>query len=148
MRKPMRILLITQHFPPERGAVRRLYEFAKFFQNGGHEVTVLTAMPNYPDGVVPEKYRGKFLVKEKLNDLNIYRSYVMPASNAEPKKRMIGFITFLFSSLINSFRIKGKFDLILVSSPPVTSPLGRAIRQPQQVAFYRINSEGDAFSLS
>jgi len=119
----MRILLITQHFPPERGAVRRLYEFAKFFQNGGHEVTVLTAMPNYPDGVVPEKYRGKFLVKEKLNDLNIYRSYVMPASNAEPKKRMIGFITFLFSSLINSFRIKGKFDLILASSPPVTSPL-------------------------
>jgi putative colanic acid biosynthesis glycosyltransferase WcaI len=119
----MRILLITQHFPPERGAVRRLYEFAKYFTNGGHEVTVLTAMPNYPDGVVPEKYRGKFLVKEKLNDLNIYRSYVMPASNAEPKKRMIGFITFLFSSLINSFRIKGKFDLILASSPPVTSPL-------------------------
>jgi len=51
----MRILLVTQHFPPERGAVRRLYEFAEYFSRNGHDVSVLTAMPNYPDGIVPEK---------------------------------------------------------------------------------------------
>jgi glycosyltransferase involved in cell wall biosynthesis len=118
----MRILLITQHFPPERGAVRRLYEFASFFQRQGHKVTVLTATPNYPDGIVPKKYRGHFLYHENYNGLDVYRSYVLPASNAQPKKRMIGFLFFAITAIINSFRIRGKFDLILASSPPVSSP--------------------------
>jgi glycosyltransferase involved in cell wall biosynthesis len=117
----MRILLVTQHFPPERGAVRRLYEFAEFFSRNGHDVSVLTAMPNYPDGIVPDRYKGKFYFRENLNGLEIHRSYVLPASNAQPKKRMLGFLTFLTSSLINSFRIRGKFDIVLASSPPVTS---------------------------
>ncbi|PKK83943.1 MAG: hypothetical protein CVT49_05825 [candidate division Zixibacteria bacterium HGW-Zixibacteria-1] len=121
MRKAMRILLITQHFPPERGAVRRLFEFAAHFKDNGHDVTVLTAMPNYPDGIVPPEYRGKFHHREVINGIDIRRSWVLPASNAQPKKRMIGFITFLTTAIINSFRIKGKFDLILASSPPVTS---------------------------
>jgi colanic acid biosynthesis glycosyl transferase WcaI len=119
----MRILFVTQHFPPERGAVRRLYEFAEYFKENGHDVTILTAMPNYPDGIVPEKYKGKFYHREITNGLDIHRSYVLPASNAQPRKRMIGFLTFLCSSIINSFRIKGKFDVILASSPPVTSAL-------------------------
>jgi hypothetical protein len=123
MHKKMRILLVTQHFPPERGAVRRLFEFATFFKDNGHDITVLTAMPNYPDGVVPSKYRRKFYYREFLNGIDIRRSYVLPASNAQPKKRMVGFLTFLCSSILNSFRIKGKYDLILASSPPVTSAL-------------------------
>ncbi len=117
----MKILLITQHFPPERGAVRRLYEFASHFRKNGHDVTVLTAMPNYPDGIIPRKYRGKFFYRENMDGIEIIRSYVLPASNDQPKKRMIGFVTFLCSSLINSFRIKGRFDIVLASSPPVTS---------------------------
>lgn len=123
MRKPMKILLITQHFPPERGAVRRLFEFATHFKDNGHDVTVLTAMPNYPDGIVPSEYKGKFYHREIISGIDIRRTFVLPASNAEPKKRMIGFLTFLCSSIVNSFRIKGKFDLILASSPPVTSAL-------------------------
>ncbi len=119
----MRILFVTQHFPPERGAVRRLYEFAEFFKENGHDVTILTAMPNYPDGIIPEKYQGKFYHREISNGLDIHRSYVLPASNAQPRKRMVGFLTFLCSSIINSFRIKGKFDVILASSPPVSSAL-------------------------
>ncbi len=117
----MKILLVTQHFPPERGAVRRLYEFATHFKQGGHEVTILTGMPNYPDGIIPDKYKGKFFFRENFEGLDICRSYVLPASNAQPKKRMLGFLTFLASSIINNFRIKGKYDLILASSPPVTS---------------------------
>ncbi|UCD16329.1 MAG: glycosyltransferase family 4 protein [Candidatus Zixiibacteriota bacterium] len=117
----MRILLVTQHFPPEKGAVRRLFEFARYFRNCGHHVTVLTAMPNYPDGIIPKEYRGKLFCKEFINGIDIYRSYVLPASNAQPKKRMLGFLTFMISSLINSLRLKGKFDVVLASSPPVTS---------------------------
>ena len=119
----MKILLVTQHFPPEKVAVRRLYEFAQYFRKGGHDVTVLTAMPNYPDGIIPDAYRGKFFHKEYMDGIEVYRSYVLPASNAQPKKRMLGFVTFLASSLLHSFRLKGKYDVVLASSPPVTSAL-------------------------
>ncbi len=119
----MNILIITQHFPPERGAVRRLAEFARYFVRHGIDVSVLTAIPNYPDGIVPEKYRGSLFYTEEIDGVKIYRSYVLPASNRFPGKRMIGFIIFLVTAFINSFRIKNKFDIILASSPPVTTPV-------------------------
>jgi len=119
----MRILIVTQYFPPERGAVRRLFEFARYFVQQGHDVSVLTATPNYPDGIVPDKYKGKFFFKEEMDGIKVHRSWVLPASNQQPGKRMIGFITFLLSSLINSFRLNSKYDLVLASTPPVTSPV-------------------------
>ncbi|MEA2030871.1 MAG: glycosyltransferase family 4 protein [candidate division Zixibacteria bacterium] len=119
----MKILIITQYFPPERGAVRRLAEFARYFAHEGVDVSVLTAIPNYPDGIVPEKYRGRFFYQEEIDGVKIYRSWVLPASNRYPGKRMIGFIIFLVTALINSLRIKGKFDIVLSSSPPVNTPV-------------------------
>ena len=119
----MKILIITQHFSPERGAVRRLFEFARYFVRQGHKVSVLTAIPNYPDGIVPPKYRGKFFYFEELDGVKVYRSWVLPASNYQPKKRMAGFVTFLMSALINSRHIKGDIDVVIASSPPVTTPV-------------------------
>ncbi len=119
----MKILIVTQYFPPERGAVRRLFEFARFFARQGHEVSVLTAVPNYPDGVVPPEYRGRFFVRETIDGIKVYRSWVLAASNQFPGRRMVGFVTFLVTALINSFRIREDFDIILASTPPVTSPL-------------------------
>ncbi len=119
----MNILIVTQHFPPEKGAVRRLHEFARFFVRQGHDVSVMTAIPNYPDGIVPEKYRGQFFCAEETDGVKVYRNWVLPAANRYPGKRMIGFVVFLITALINSFRLKQKFDLVLASTPPVTSPL-------------------------
>ncbi|MDZ4724084.1 MAG: glycosyltransferase family 4 protein [candidate division Zixibacteria bacterium] len=119
----MNILIVTQHFPPERGAVRRLFEFARYFAQNGHTVSVLTAMPNYPDGIVPEKYRGKFFLYEEIEGVKIYRCWVLAASNRNPGKRMIGFATFFLTSLINSFRLDKKFDVVLASTPPVNTPV-------------------------
>lgn len=119
----MRILIVTQHFPPEKGAVRRLFEFARFFVRQGHEVCVLTAIPNYPDGVVPEKYRGRLFYSEEMDGVKVFRSWVLPASNRYPGRRMIGFITFFITSLLNAFRIKEPFDVVLASTPPVNTPV-------------------------
>ncbi len=119
----MKILIVTQHFPPERGAVRLIFEFARLFVKQGHDVSVMTATPNYPDGIVPPEYKGKFFNFEVIDGVKVYRSWVLPASNSQPKKRMIGFITFLCTTLINSFKVKGDFDMVIASSPPITTPL-------------------------
>ena len=117
----MKILIVTQYFPPERGAVRRLFEFARYFVRNGHEVSVLTAVPNYPDGIVPPEYRGKFFSSEEMDGIKVYRSWVLAAANQFPGKRMVGFLTFLITAVINSFRIKDNFDMVLASTPPVTT---------------------------
>jgi glycosyltransferase involved in cell wall biosynthesis len=119
----MNILIITQHFPPEKGAVRRLFEFARFFVRNGHSVSVLTAIPNYPDGIVPEKYRGEIFYEEEIEGIKVYRSWVLAASNRKPGKRMFGFVAFLVTTLYNSFKLKEKYDIVLASSPPVTTPV-------------------------
>ena len=55
----MRILFLTQYCPPEVGAPQnRIFEFAKKLKEFGHEVTILTALPNYPRGEIFEEYKG------------------------------------------------------------------------------------------
>ena len=55
----MRIAFLTQYYPPEIGAPQgRLSALARAFQRAGHEVTVLTAMPNYPSGRIHAGYGG------------------------------------------------------------------------------------------
>jgi glycosyltransferase involved in cell wall biosynthesis len=132
----MTILIITQYFPPEKGAVRRLFEFARYFHRQGNRVLVLTAIPNYPDGIVPEKYRGKLFYKEQMDGVEVYRSWVLPASNRYPGRRMVGFVIFLVTSLLNSLRIKSKIDLVLASAPPVNTPvIGWLISKLRRVRF-------------
>ena len=49
----MRLVIHTQYYPPEMGAPQaRLSDLAKRFVEHGHQVYVLTAMPNYPQGVI------------------------------------------------------------------------------------------------
>jgi len=119
----MKILIVTQHFPPERGAVRRLIEFARYFVRQGHEVSVLTAIPNYPDGEVPQEYRGRFYLYEELEGVGVHRCWTLPASNSQPRRRMLGFVIFFFTSLANSLHIRSKPDLVLASMPPVNTPV-------------------------
>ena len=56
----MKILYISQQFNPEMGAASgRVYELSKYWAGMGHDVTVLTSFPNYPDGVIHESYKSK-----------------------------------------------------------------------------------------
>ena len=119
----MKILIVSQHFPPEKGAVRRIFEFARYFLQKGHDVSVLTAMPHYPDGIVPPKYRGHFYLRENIEGVKVHRSYVLPAANRYPGKRMVGFVVFMITALLNSFRFRDNYDIVLATAPPVTTPV-------------------------
>ena len=66
----MKILLLTQYFPPEFGAAAaRNSEHARQWAAAGHEVEVCTGMPNYPDGVIREAYRGSWYRREERDVL-------------------------------------------------------------------------------
>ena len=56
----MRLLILTQYFPPEVGAPQnRLLELAVRLQKMGVDVSILTAMPNYPKMIIHSVYVGK-----------------------------------------------------------------------------------------
>jgi glycosyltransferase involved in cell wall biosynthesis len=116
---PKRFLILTQHFPPEVGAAQiRLHAFAKQLIAHGHEVRVVTAMPNYPRGEVFPEYRGHRLVSEELDGLHITRTWIVPATGRNVLKRMVGYLSFAISSLPACMR-EPRPDFIFVESPPL-----------------------------
>ncbi len=116
---PKRFLILTQHFPPEVGAAQiRLHAFAKQLQARGHEVRVVTAMPNYPRGEVFPEYRGKRLVREEMDGLPVTRTWIYPATGRDVVKRLVSYWSFALSSLPSCMR-GAKPDYIFVESPPL-----------------------------
>ena len=63
----MRILYLSQYFPPEAGATQtRAYEMARNLVRLGHTVTVITEVPNHPSGIIPPEYGGKLIERSNL----------------------------------------------------------------------------------
>jgi glycosyltransferase involved in cell wall biosynthesis len=114
----MRILLVTHYFPPEIGAPQaRLSEFAREWAKAGDAVTVLTGMPNHPTGVIPEEYRGRRRLTEKVDGYRVVRTWLYATPNEGFIKKTLGHVSFMVSSLVLGFRPTGPADVVVVSSP-------------------------------
>src|SRR5688500_20314573 len=95
----MKILIISQYFPPEVGAPQnRLYELSVRLQQKGAEVSILTAMPNYPQMVIHEFYRGKVYHYEEMNGLQVHRSWIYVSKSKGIMKRLLNYSSFFLSS--------------------------------------------------
>lgn len=116
----MKILLLTQYFPPETGAPQnRLHSLATNLIQLGAEVTVLTAMPNYPKMEIAEAYKGKWYLKETDGKLNIHRSWIFVKKSKAVSARLLNYFSFVFSALyVGLFKIS-KHDVIICESPPL-----------------------------
>lgn len=135
----MRILLLTQYFPPEKGAAQvRLGELAGGLQSQGHEVTVVTAFPNYPTGIIPEKYRKKFFSRENMGGLTVLRTWIYPVKRGRFWLRLLNYFSFVFSSLYGICR-SGRQELIIVESPPLFLGLSAVIASAVKKAPYILN---------
>src|SRR5262245_13818810 len=77
----MRILFFTENFPPEVNAsASRVFERACYWVRWGHEVTVLTTAPNFPDGKLFEGYRNRLHQVETIDGIRVVRvvSFISP----------------------------------------------------------------------
>lgn len=118
----MNIGLLTQYYKPEMGAPQnRLYEMMRGLAELGNEVSIVTAMPNYPTGKIFEDYKGKFSYKENRDGIEIKR-YWLYASNVRKKiPRIWNMISFTLTSLCSLPYLKRKrLDYLIVESPPLT----------------------------
>jgi colanic acid biosynthesis glycosyl transferase WcaI len=116
---PLKILLVTEYFPPEIGAgSNRAFEQSKRWIEKGAKVTVITGFPDYPDGVIPEEYKNYKFLQEEYQGINVIRTYTVAAPNKGVLKRVISFSSFMFSSVIQGPKASGKQDILIATSPP------------------------------
>lgn len=114
----MKFLFLTQYYPPEIGAPQtRLNSMGNELVKLGHEVEVVTALPNHPTGRIFSNYKGKFYAKENINEITIHRVWLY-AANGAGFKRIINYLSFVVTCLFGLFRCQ-KPDYIFVESPPL-----------------------------
>jgi colanic acid biosynthesis glycosyl transferase WcaI len=76
MEKPQ-ALFVTQYYRPELvGSAPFVADLAEWFAQSGWEITVLTGLPNYPDGAIFPDYRGGNRRREKIDDVLIERLHI------------------------------------------------------------------------
>jgi glycosyltransferase involved in cell wall biosynthesis len=115
----MKIAILTQYYPPEIGAPQtRLSELAKHLAGCGHEVTVLTAMPNYPGGRIHPGYGG-LVRKESPSVIHVIRTFIYPAQSARIVPRMLNYFSFVASAMFFGSVLLKAPDFLMVESPPL-----------------------------
>ena len=115
----MKFIIHTQYYPPETGAPQgRLSELAERLVIEGHEVTVLTAMPNYPLGKFYPGYGG-MLRREMMNGVAIIRTWLYPTKSVRFIPRLTNYFSFVISSLILGAALLPRADFLLTESPPL-----------------------------
>ncbi|MFN3652455.1 MAG: glycosyltransferase family 4 protein [Armatimonadota bacterium] len=116
----MRILIISQIYPPEMGAAaNRMYPIVRQLVAAGHEVRVATGMPNYPAGVVFPQYQRKRTAREERDGALVLRTaYYTAPRNRSQWSQLRSYLSFIPAVLHSGLRA-GRADLILVTSPPL-----------------------------
>ncbi|HEX7120631.1 MAG TPA: glycosyltransferase family 4 protein [Longimicrobiales bacterium] len=114
----MRITVVCQYFPPESNAPAvRTHEHAREWARLGHEVTVITGFPNHPDGVIHPGYRGEWLRRERVDGVEVIRTWLYAAANRGFFKRVLSFLSFFLSSVVLG-RIHGPRPDVVVGTSP------------------------------
>jgi len=118
----VRVLVFTQYYPPEVGATQnRLHFFASSLAARGHEVTVVTELPNHPSGIIWPDYRGRAWRRAREDGVDVVRIWVKTA----PKKTFATRIQFYLSYAGLGYAAAmllsgGRHDVVFASSPPLT----------------------------
>lgn len=117
----MKFLILTQYFPPEVGAPQnRLYELALRLQAYGAQVTVLTAMPNYPQMKIYAGYENKKYLYEELNGLKVHRASIFIPTSKSIVSRLRNYFSFVISSKrVGTKHLDLQYDFLMCESPPL-----------------------------
>jgi glycosyltransferase involved in cell wall biosynthesis len=113
----MKILVISQYYFPEQF---RITDICETLVSEGHDVTVLTGLPNYPTGVIPDEYKNRNDT-EIINGVNVIRARLIPRGKSSIQL-MINYLSFAFFSTIKIIRISNNYDVVLANQlSPITS---------------------------
>lgn len=117
----MRILYLSQYFPPEVGATQtRAYEMARGLVRAGHRVTMISEVPNHPSGIIPPAYKGKLFERANLDGIDVIRVWVKTSPTKNMYTRLAFYLSYMVhATLAGVLLAQRPFDLIYATSPPL-----------------------------
>lgn len=120
----MHILFLTENFPPERNAAAsRVYERACYWVRWGHEVTVITCEPNFPEGKVFAGYRNRWHKVEEIDGIRVVRVKTFITANEGIVLRSLDFLSFMCGAVVAGCFQK-KPDVVIATSPQFFAAVG------------------------
>ncbi|HEX7029828.1 MAG TPA: glycosyltransferase family 4 protein [Gammaproteobacteria bacterium] len=123
----MKVLFITEYFPPEpNAAASRVFERARLWAADGHAVTVITGVPNFPQGRVHAGYRNRWRQEEMLDGIRVVRlkTYIHP--NRGRFRRILDQFSLLPGALLAGLRA-GRPDVVVATSPTLFAALAACL---------------------
>ena len=105
----MKLLFVSQYYSPEPFL---LSEITEELVRRGHEVTVLTGLPNYPSGVIPKEYKDKSRLRETIGGVDIIRAPIIPRGKNKVQL-LANYFSFMFSANRVGKTITKDFDLVI-----------------------------------
>lgn len=130
----MNILLVSQHFYPDNF---RVNDIAKELVSKGHNVTVLTSLPDYATGKVPDDCKGLKNRKTEWNGVKVIRSFSV-ARRSGVVFRMLNYVSFFVSATLKAFFMKEKLDVVMCyqTSPVLMANAARTYAKKNKVPFF------------
>jgi glycosyltransferase involved in cell wall biosynthesis len=133
----MKVLLLTQYFAPEIGATQnRMAEFAAALAGAGHDVEVLTEVPNHPSGIIAAAYRRRWIYRERGESYAVTRVWVLARPAKTFVTRLGFYTTYFLMALVACASPRRRYDVIVATTPPLTvAAAGLVLARLKRVPF-------------
>ena len=113
----MKILFLSHYFPPEVNApANRTHEHARRWVADGHEVTIITGVPNHPRGELFPGYHNRWLQEGQIDGIRVLRTWMYLTANEGFLKRTLNYVLFAVTAVLASFRAE-RPDVVVATSP-------------------------------
>ncbi|MBT4933447.1 MAG: glycosyltransferase family 4 protein [Rhodospirillaceae bacterium] len=113
----MKILFLSENFPPEsNAAATRVYERACYWAEWGHQVTVITSVPNFPEGKLFAGFENKWKQVETMSGIRVVRVKTYIAANRGVAHRTLDFLSFMATGFLAALK-EQRPDVIAATSP-------------------------------
>ncbi len=115
----LRIGYLVQQFHPEVGAgPARVGEMTRRWAEAGADVTVITGMPNRPEGRIHPAYRGRWFADESVDGVRVLRSWLFARPGGGMATTLLNNVSFAATAMVHALWRSGPFDVLIASSPP------------------------------
>lgn len=123
----MRIAYYSHYFTPEIGAPSaRIHDFAKQWLSMGHQIEVVTCLPNHPTGKLHPGYSPCLSMDENIDGIEVYRNWSYITPNKGFVKKALGHISFWPAACLLTNRRIPKPDVVIGTSPTFFAAMAAA----------------------
>ena len=131
----MNILVFSQLYSPETATITDL---CKELSKKGHNITVMTGLPNVPVGKIFKGYGFFSKLREEIDGVDVRRNWLVPRGSGTNLRMVLNYMSFVLFCSLGLFRLRGKsFDVVLVNQ---LSPITVALPAILYKFIYRKNS--------